>query len=197
VLGALRDSAFSGTVALLDPDTAKHGTSLLDAPIIGDDSAIATARQQGFTHFVITVGALQQPTLRARLFQQYRASGLLPYSFTAASAVISSHATLDSGVTIMPSVTINAAAHIGDNVIINSGALIEHDAHIAAHAHIAPRAVILGNVHVGEGAFIGAGAILKQGVTIGDYAVVGAGAFVNTDVQAHTTVVGTPARQKL
>jgi len=49
---------------------------------------------------------------------------------------------------------------------------------------------------VKRGASIGSGATILCGVTIGERAVVGAGAVVTKDVEAGSTVVGNPARQK-
>jgi len=43
-------------------------------------------------------------------------------------------------------------------------------------------------------ASIGSGATILCGVTIGEHAVIGAGAVVTTDVPAHATVAGNPAR---
>lgn len=48
---------------------------------------------------------------------------------------------------------------------------------------------------VGNGVLIGAGAKLLGNIRIGDGAKIGAGSVVLEDVEAHTTVVGVPARQ--
>ncbi|MOA68793.1 dTDP-3-amino-3,6-dideoxy-alpha-D-galactopyranose 3-N-acetyltransferase [compost metagenome] len=47
---------------------------------------------------------------------------------------------------------------------------------------------------VRRGASIGANATLLPGITIGEFAMVGAGAVVTKDVEAHTVVIGNPAR---
>jgi serine O-acetyltransferase len=77
-------------------------------------------------------------------------------------------------------VVINGAVRGG------SGVHIEHQVTIGAEDRLTP---VLGNE-----VFIGAGAKILGQVTIGDGAMVGANAVVLTDVPAHHTAVGIPAR---
>lgn len=53
---------------------------------------------------------------------------------------------------------------------------------------------IKGGVEIGKNVWIGARATIMDGVKIGDGAVIGAHAYVNIDVPAGRTAVGTPAR---
>lgn len=77
-------------------------------------------------------------------------------------------------------VVINGAVRGGNNVFI------EHQVTIGAEGRQSP---VLGN-----GIFIGAGAKIIGSVKIADGARIGANAVVVKDVDAHTTVVGVPAR---
>lgn len=45
-----------------------------------------------------------------------------------------------------------------------------------------------------RGASIGSGATLLGGITVGQSAIIGAGSVVTTDVSAHSTVAGNPAK---
>jgi acetyltransferase-like isoleucine patch superfamily enzyme len=49
-------------------------------------------------------------------------------------------------------------------------------------------------VTIGRGSFLGIGSAVLMGVSVGEHAYVAAGAVVTTDVEAHTLVVGNPAR---
>ena len=51
-----------------------------------------------------------------------------------------------------------------------------------------------GHCRVESRAFLGIGSTLAPCVTIGEDAVIGAGAVVITDIPAHATAVGVPAR---
>jgi UDP-2-acetamido-3-amino-2,3-dideoxy-glucuronate N-acetyltransferase len=102
------------------------------------------------------------------------------------SCKVQSHAFICSGV------------EIGDEVFVGHGVLFINDK--------APRATnadgsmqreadweLLRTV-VGQRASLGSGAIILGGLTIGEGALVGAGAVVTRDVEAGTTVAGSPAR---
>ena len=89
-------------------------------------------------------------------------------------------------------------AELADGVFVGPGAIITNDLY--------PRAVSpvgelksgddweVGKVVVETGASLGSGAIVVTGVRIGRWAVVAAGAVVTKDVEAHTLVLGVPAR---
>jgi sugar O-acyltransferase (sialic acid O-acetyltransferase NeuD family) len=110
------------------------------------------------------------------------------------SAIISPTATLGQGVLIPAGVIVNALVKIGNGVVCNTRCVIEHECQIGDFSFIGPGVVLCGNVTLGKGVFLGAGAVVIPGVTIGDYAIVGAGAVVLKNVEAHSKVVGNPAK---
>jgi len=77
-------------------------------------------------------------------------------------------------------VVINGAVRGGADVAL------EHQVTIGAERRVSPV--------LGDGVFVGAGAKVIGAVRLGDGARVGANAVVVSDVPAHTTVVGIPAR---
>ncbi|MCY1432908.1 dTDP-3-amino-3,6-dideoxy-alpha-D-galactopyranose 3-N-acetyltransferase [compost metagenome] len=97
---------------------------------------------------------------------------------------------------------------IGDRVTVKSGVFlwdgtrIEDDVFIGPNAtftnDLMPRSKVypeaFSGIIVRRGASIGANATLLPGITIGEFAMVGAGAVVTKDVEAHTVVIGNPAR---
>lgn len=98
------------------------------------------------------------------------------------------------GTVVLAQAAVNYGAKIGRGVIVNTGAVVEHDCLLGDCVHVSPGAVLAGGVQAGRCAWIGAGAIVRQGVLIGEGAVVGMGSVVISDVPAHTTWVGVPAR---
>jgi UDP-2-acetamido-3-amino-2,3-dideoxy-glucuronate N-acetyltransferase len=103
-----------------------------------------------------------------------------------ASCKVQSHAFICSGV------------EIADEVFVGHGVLFLNDkAPRATNADGAMQTEAdweLLRTVVGRRASLGSGAIILGGVTIGEGALVGAGAVVTRDVEAGTTVAGSPAR---
>jgi sugar O-acyltransferase (sialic acid O-acetyltransferase NeuD family) len=110
------------------------------------------------------------------------------------SAVISSTALMGRNVMVAANAVICAEAKIGDFCIVNTAATVDHECEIGSAVHICPGAHLAGRVSVEADAFIGLGANIVQCLKIGTGAIVGAGAVVLTDVPAHATAVGVPAR---
>lgn len=97
------------------------------------------------------------------------------------------------GVVVMGQTWVSARVAIGAHTHVGYGATVGHDTRLGAWCSIMPGACIGGDVMVGDGVLVGANATILQGVRIGAGAMVGAGATVIADVEAGTTVVGTPA----
>lgn len=110
---------------------------------------------------------------------------------------ICSHCYIDSGVTIGENCKIKngvfvfEGAVIEDDVFIGPGVVFTNDPFPRAGKKFGPP---YPETRVCRGASIGANATILPGVTIGEGAMVGAGSVVTEDVEAHTTVVGIPAR---
>jgi len=110
------------------------------------------------------------------------------------NAVVSSDASVASGVFVGPGAIINARAHISAHAIVNSAAIVEHDCSVGIGAHAAPASTMGGGATLGDHALLGLGAVVLPGITIGTKAIVGASALVTRDVQAKESVAGIPAR---
>lgn len=91
-------------------------------------------------------------------------------------------------------ISVTPLVDLGNCNILNTGCVVDHECKIGDFVHIGPGAVLAGNVSLGDGCFVGANAVIREGVHIGQNAIVGAGAVVISDVAAHTTVVGNPAK---
>jgi UDP-perosamine 4-acetyltransferase len=181
-------------VGLLDANPEMHGTSVLEIPVLGDDSMTARMVALGVRHAFVGLGGTGDNRRRADLFMKTSREGFELIRAIDPRAIISQSAIIGEGALIMPGAIINADVRLGHNVIVNTGAIVEHDCRIGNHVHVATGAALGGGVTVLDGAHVGLGAAIKQNLRVGRNAIVGAGAVVIHDVADNATVVGVPAR---
>ncbi len=156
------------------------GHKVLGYAILGTDDDLPRLLAPG-DGGLVTVGQIQSPQARIRLYHRLVGLGAFLPVVIAGSATVSRHATVGAGTVVMHGATVNAAAMVGSNVIVNSHSLIEHDATVGDHCHISTGVIVNGGVRIGEGSFIGSGAIIGQGVIVGARCVIGAGHTVLKD----------------
>jgi len=196
LIDSIRCAGVADPVAVLDPDAALRGKTVMGVAVAGSDDRIADMVNDGITLFCVGMGSIgaDAAAVRKRLFDNAHAAGLIPLSVIHPTAFVSKALVLGDGATVLANATIAARATLGRNVIVNNGATAEHDCMIGDHAHIATGAVLAGNVTVGALSHVGANAVVRQFVSIGERAMIGAGAVVIEDVPDGTTVIGNPAR---
>jgi UDP-2-acetamido-3-amino-2,3-dideoxy-glucuronate N-acetyltransferase len=110
---------------------------------------------------------------------------------------LNAHTLVESGALLGDRVTLKCGVYVWD------GITLEDDVFVGANAVFtndkAPRSRVrpesFAKTRVGRGASIGASAVILPGLTIGEGAMIGAGAVVTSDVPAHETWVGVPARR--
>ena len=175
-------------LAFIDADVAKHGSRVLDIPVVAGISQVAAA---GRPAIVMGIGG---NAARRREFERWRSDGYEILGVRHPSAAVSPRARIGVGAVILANVVVNVAAEVGDNVILNSSCSVDHHCVIGAHTHIAPSATLAGDVRVGGETLIGAGAVVIQGISIGSRTVLGAGAVAVRDIGDDVTCVGVPAR---
>jgi len=164
-------------------------TRHLGCSVIATDSdllELVKAHQYAF----VTVGQIQSPDNRMRLYQQATELGFQLPVIIAPTAHVSRHATIGAGSIVMHGAVVNAGAKVGLNCIINTCAVLEHDATVADHCHISTGAILNGNVYVGAGSFVGSGSVIKEGVSIGKRCLVGMGLSVRHGQMDHARFVG-------
>jgi sugar O-acyltransferase (sialic acid O-acetyltransferase NeuD family) len=188
VLEALRRCG-TEILGLVDRDPEKTGKSLLGAPVIGGDDAIAEYAPHDI-RLTIGLGPISQ---RRKLFDAFKDQSYEFANVIHPAAVVSDSAKLGEGVQIMAGAIIQADARIGDNVIINTGASVDHDCVIGGHVHIAPGATLAGGVQIGAGSLVGAGSTILENVSVGANCAIAGGAVVISDVADNETVAGVPA----
>jgi sugar O-acyltransferase (sialic acid O-acetyltransferase NeuD family) len=127
--------------------------------------------------FVLGVGgiSLEQLSRRLALFRTYVEHGWKPRSVFHGSAVVSEHAAIGEGCTVLARTVVQPAVRLGVAVIVNTGAIVEHDSTIGDGSHLAPGAIVLGGCKIGATCMIGAGAIVLPGAHVPDQTLVQAG----------------------
>ena len=143
-----------------------------------------------YPYAFITLGQIQSPENRIRLYRQATELGFQLPAIIAPTAYVSRHATVGTGTIVMHSAIVNAGTKAGHNCIINTRALLEHDAIVGDHCHISTGAILNGNVTVGIGSFVGSGSIIKEGVTLGAGCLVGMGLSVRCNQADHSRFAG-------
>lgn len=175
----------AGLVGIHDEMHTQH----LGYTVIATDAELPLLIKD-YQYAFITVGQIDSPDKRIRLYQQALQLGFSLPGIIAPSAYVSYHATIGAGTIVMHGAIINAGARVGKNCIVNTRALVEHDAMVADHCHISTGAILNGSVSIGAGSFVGSGSVIKDGITLGKNCVVGMGLCVRHNQADHTRFVG-------
>jgi sugar O-acyltransferase (sialic acid O-acetyltransferase NeuD family) len=164
-------------------------TRQLGYEVIATDDQLAELAGR-YRHALVTVGQIQSPALRMRMFEQALRLGFDLPVIVAPSAHVSRHATIGAGSVVMHGAIVNAAAQVGRNCILNTRALVEHDAVVGDHCHVSTGAILNGGVQLGAGSFVGSASVVKQGVRLGERSIVGMGLAVRHDQPDHAKFLG-------
>ncbi len=171
--------------AIVDDDRGKWGKSILGIPVTGCDAEEDLAGRRG----VIAIG-----DNRTREGFEKRFPGVVWKTVVHPHAWVHPSVTLGAGTVVFAGSVVQPGTVIGRHCIVNSGASIDHDCSVGDYCHIAPGACLAGEVSVGEGAFLGIGSVVIVGKKVGAWSIIGAGGAVTSDIPAHVTAVGVPAR---
>ena len=97
---------------------------------------------------------------------------------------------------VVTGVDIPLNCHIGGGLLLPhpNGVVVHPGTQIGVNCLLFQQVTITGGVIIGGHVDVGAGATILGPVTIGDHARIGANAVVTTDIPAHATAVGVPAR---
>lgn len=111
------------------------------------------------------------------------------------TAVIGQNAKLGRGCVIGAFANLSNDTQIGSFVTISIRAGMGHDSTIGDYTHIGGNCAISGFVTIGELVTMHPGCVMVPHRKIGDNAVIGTGSVVISNVKAHTTVFGNPAKK--
>lgn len=170
------------------------GKTVLGYPIFADDAYLDEI-DISEKLFLITVGFIDSPELRIKLFQKIKnKKGFFPV-IVSPTAHLSKHSEVLEGTIIMHGAVINAGTKIGQNCIINNLALVEHDVSIGNQCHISTGVRVNGECRIEDNCFLGSGVVLNQGVKIGSDIVIGSGSVVRKNIFEHGIYVGDPLKK--
>ena len=143
---------------------------------------------------------ISDPATRKFIVSKLKNTSAKPLKLIFDNSLILSHSQIESGVIIMPGVTISTSVSIGMFTHINFNSYIAHDCKIDNFVTISPYVVCCGNTEIMECAFIGAGAIIKQGTAnqpryVGTNSKLGMGSILLNDLPNNQTYAGNPASE--
>ena len=165
------------------------GSNHFGYQVLATDSELNALAKQ-FKYALVSMGQIQSPEIRIRLYQMSLSAGFIVPTITAPTAYVSPNATVGSGTIVMHGAIINAGVAVGNNCIINTRALLEHDSRVSDHCHISTGAIVNGETLIGAGSFIGSGSVIKEGVSVGAGSVVGMGLTVRHNLEDGSKYLG-------
>lgn len=134
------------------------------------------------------------PAIKKKVVEPLLKHGAEFISFIHPRATIGDRVKLGQGVVICPECVLSCDIELGDFTMINLRSTIGHDAKVGPWSTISAQCDLTGGVELGAEVFLGSRVSIIPGKKVGDGAIVGAGSTVMTNVPAHVTAVGNPAR---
>ena len=189
VLDAVIRQGIYKDIRILDRPS-QIGKRVLQYTISGSDEELVELFREGYRDAFVTVGSIQDSSLRKKLAQRIREAGFHFINVIDPSATVAESVVMGTGIFVGKRAVINAGSEIGDMAIINTGAIVEHGNRVGAYAHVSVGAVLCGDVSVGVDCLIGANATILQGLTIGEQSIVGAGSLILKNVPPYSKVYG-------
>lgn len=162
----------------------KSGDNVYGIPILCSDAVedLVRLRSDGIMLAVNGVGAAENHSLRAPVYERIKAAGLNLPAIIHKFAVIEPSVRIAEGTQVMAGAYVGSSVEIGADCIINAGAIVSHDCRIHDHVHIAPGSILAGNVRVGPGSLIGMGCQIFMRVSVGSNVVVSNGLSVDANL---------------
>lgn len=183
------DGAGWNVLGFLDGSAERHGASLHELPVLGDETWLAGRPE------VWVVVAIGSTPAKRRVVQSLERVGCGRFAtLVHPRAWVGRGVAVGEGASICAGTLITTDIRVGRHAILNLDCTVGHDADLGDFVTVAPSVNISGAVHVGEGCDLGTGSTVIQGIRIGHWSVVGAGAVVVRDLPPNVTAVGVPAK---
>ena len=177
----IRAAGVYRVVGVID-DGLPAGSLILDVPVLGGGSVLATLHNQGAGLAINAVGGIGNLRPRLQVFEKLKEAGYTCPTVIHPTAFIESSAELAEGVQVLPFAYVGSSAQIGFGCIINTRATVSHDCRLGEYVNLAPGSILAGGVQVGARTLIGMNATVNLEVKIGGWARIGNGATVKSDV---------------
>lgn len=162
-------------------------TSVLTYRVLGNDKDFPILSRNSPNAF-LAVGQIKSPTLRIRLYNEFRDQGAFFPVVSSPNAVISVHSSIGEGTAVFHNAVVNASAQVGKNCILNNNCLIEHDVNVGSYCHVSTGAIVNGGVTIEDSCFIGSGSILHEGIIIGKGSVISAGQVIRRSIRPNSFI---------
>jgi len=172
------------------------GKTVLDVPIISDDSGLEELYSKGIKKAFISLGNIGSPKKRIEIYNNLKRLGYELPVIVDETSNISKYAIISEGVFVGKNVIINAGAKIGKGSIINTGVIVEHECIIGDFVHLSPGVVLSGKTIIEENVHIGTNSTVINGIRIKSNTLVGAGSVVVKDLDSNIKAFGNPCKVK-
>lgn len=176
-------------VRVLDDDSKKHGSELLEVPVIGSFECLADHRPGDEAVNLVARTTAGRERARGRI-QQFG----IPLTSLIHPSIDLRGVTMGDAVTVYAGAFLSALSTVGDHAVVFTRAVLGHGASLGEGSVLAPGAVINARVRVRPGAYVGANASVLPDLEVGPDATVAACSSAVGDVPAGTTVIGVPAQ---
>lgn len=134
------------------------------------------------------------PKIKKKIIQSLLKLGAQFISFVHPRATIGDRVKLGTGVVICPESVLSCDIELGDFTMVNLRSTIGHDVRVGPWSTISSQCDLTGDAELGAEVFFGSRVSIIPGKKVGDGATVGAGSTVMSNIPAHVTAVGNPAR---
>ncbi len=161
------------------------GKSVMDYPIIGDDSYLSELRNN-FDNVFLAVGKIGSDNKREKILKKLK---LLDFNFPSIFSkysIIRRYSEIGKGTFVGHNVVVNVNTRIGENCILNTRSIVEHDSIIGENCHISTGVIINGGVKIGNNSFIGSNSVIRENLKIP----------ANTIISAGKRIMGWPIREE-
>lgn len=139
--------------------------------------------------------AIADVNIRKKLFNHFKANGLIPDTYIHPSVIIGKRTSVGFGCIIQPNVIISNDVVIGDSVFINCNSNIGHNSKISKFSSIMASVNIGGHCNISDEVYIGSGATILPKVKISCKLLIGAGSVVIKNLENAGSYFGNPAKK--
>lgn len=189
---ALCVAAGHRVLGFLDDDLARHGRPVADLTVLGPLELVSEYPEAAV---LLCAG---QGRVRQLLADQLSRLGVGDDRYLTAvhpSVTVSPGCTIGAGSIILAGTVLTADVAVGRHCVVMPNVTLTHDDTLADYATVCAGVALGGYVAVGEAAYLGMNSSVRQNVVVGPGAVLGMGSVLLTDLPAHQTWVGVPARR--
>lgn len=160
----------------------------------GNFASVAPLASHKVSDQNIYLCGIGKPAIKKKVVELLLKQGAVFITFIHPRATVGDRVKLGRGVVICPECVLSCDIELGDFTMVNLRSTIGHDVKVGPWSTLSAQCDLTGGVELGAEVFLGSRVSIIPGKKVGDGARVGAGSTVMTNVPAHVTVVGNPAR---